>query len=189
MRVDILCGPTAVGKNWVTDRLKDTHQLVVSTTTRQPRDQEVNGIDNYFISISEFERALKHGEMATAFVYKDNYYGYYVEELENINQSSKRPVAIIYYLALNVFLEKFPNSKIFFIFPSQSRKAMELLRKRMLGRSAGEFLARWNDTLRQMKAMYIEKPTLLEKYPGSELFTIDNDESALKLIERMKQLD
>lgn len=184
--VDILSGPTAVGKNWVAERLKNSHQFLIPTTSRSPGSDERHGVNYYFISKQEYERALLKGEFVTTFTMGRHYYGYRGIEFEKITSQKYTPLAIIYYKVLDPFLEKFPNSRIYFMFPPFSQRGLELLKRRMLSRTVWQFEARWKDTLEQMQAMYVTKPDLLEKYPNSKLYAITDDRSALSLIRELK---
>lgn len=185
--VDILTGPTAVGKNWVVDRLKTSHKFLIPTTSRPQRSDEEHGVQYYFVSKKKYEELLLKGEFITTFTMGNQYYGYQKSVLEEISTQKYIPLATIYYKVLDPFLEKFPNSRIYFMFPTFTKKGLELLRKRMLSRTVWQFEARWKDTLEQMRAMYETKPTLLEKYPNSKLYAITNDKSALKLIKDMQK--
>lgn len=185
--VDIISGPTAVGKSWVVDRLKRTHQYVVPTTSRPRRQDEVNGVDYYFVTRTEYEKAILKGEMATTFILDKYYYGYSGKEFEKISNNNKKPLVIIYYKVLDPFLEKFPNSQIYFMFPPYTEKGLELLKRRMMSRTVVNFDARWRDTLEQMYEMYVAKPNLLARYPNSKLYTIEDDRSALKLIKDLEK--
>lgn len=185
--VDILSGPTAIGKNWVAKQLKGTHQFLIPTTSRNPGSDERHGVDYYFISKQEYEKKLLKGEFATTFTLGRHYYGFRVVELEKITSGKYIPIAIIYYKVLDPFLEKFPNSRIHFMFPPFTQKGLDLLRKRMLSRTVWQFEARWKDTLEQMQAMYVTKPGLLEKYPNSKLYKITDDRSTSKLINILKK--
>ncbi len=185
--VDILCGPTAVGKTWVSMRLKNTHKFIVPTTTRPQATDEKHGEDYYFITHEQYERGLLSGKFVTTFKIGRNYFGYQGSEFERIVSGKKTPLAIIYYKALDSFLAKFPNSRIHLMFPPFTEKGLNLLKMRMLSKTAWQFEARWKDTLEQMKAMYVTKPSLLEKYKNSKLYEITNDRSALKLIKDLKK--
>lgn len=185
--VDILSGPTAVGKNWVAKQLKGTHQFLIPTTSRNPGSDERHGVDYYFISKLQYERALLKGEFVTTFTLGRHYYGYRGIEFEKITSNRYVPLAIIYYKVLDPFLEKFPNSRIYFMFPPFTQKGLDLLKKRMLSRTVWQFAARWKDTLEQMQAMYVTKPSLLEKYPNSKLYQITDDRSSVKLINDLKK--
>lgn len=184
--VDILCGPTAVGKTWVSLRLTDSHEFIVPTTTRKPASDEIQGEDYYFITKEQYEKALLSGKFVTTFKIGRNYFGFQGSEFERIVSGKKTPLAIIYYKELDSFLKKFPNSRIHFMFPPFTKKGLDFLKMRMLSKTVWQFEARWRDTLQQMQAMYAAKPTLLEKYNNSKLYEITNNRSALKLIRDLK---
>lgn len=65
-RVVVLAGPTAVGKGTVVSRIiakfPDVH-MSVSATTREPRPGEVDGVNYFFVSSSEFDRLIAHDEL------------------------------------------------------------------------------------------------------------------------------
>ena len=61
----ILAGPSGSGKSTLCNRLVDAqlgYKRVVTTTTRPPRDQEVNGVDYHFFSSAEFTRRVDADE-------------------------------------------------------------------------------------------------------------------------------
>lgn len=185
--IDILTGPTAVGKNWVAERLNKTHRTLVSITSRPKREGEIDGEDYYFIDERVFEESLRHGEMATTFTFDGHYYGYLKSELDNAKERNLIPLAMIYYKVLPDFITRFPNHFIYFMYPPFNNKGLNLLKKRMLSRSAGDFEMRWQDTLEQMHAMYKAKPNLMDIYSKSRLYEIKDDQSAWKLIRDLKR--
>ena len=65
-RLDVLAGPSAVGKSTVVHRLRNLVEdlyFSVSMTTREPRPGEVDGVDYYFVSPEVFEQRIAAGEM------------------------------------------------------------------------------------------------------------------------------
>ena len=63
----VITGPSGVGKTTIIESLlKSDPDLVysVSLTTRQPRPDEVDGVDYRFVSKEEFQRAIAAGEFA-----------------------------------------------------------------------------------------------------------------------------
>jgi guanylate kinase len=61
----ILAGPAGSGKSTLCNRLVDAqlgYKRVVTTTTRPPRDQEVDGVDYHFFASAEFTRRVEAGE-------------------------------------------------------------------------------------------------------------------------------
>jgi len=72
-------GPSGVGKTTLCREVcesLDGVEIAVSTTTREPREGEVDGVDYDFISREEAERGVEAGEYIEHVTYHDNIYGY-----------------------------------------------------------------------------------------------------------------
>ncbi len=71
----VISGPSGVGKDSVLRAMKARHlpfHFVITTTTRPPRPDEVDGRDYFFISKEEFARKIENDEFFEyAIVYKD----------------------------------------------------------------------------------------------------------------------
>lgn len=74
----IISGPSGCGKSTllkeVYKNISDYH-FSISTTTREPRIGEVNGVDYFFVSKEEFEEDIKKGNFLEYAKVHDNYYG------------------------------------------------------------------------------------------------------------------
>lgn len=60
----ILAGPTGTGKSTLCNAMTQKYegiQRVITSTTRAPREGEVNGVDYYFFSREEFDRKIEEG--------------------------------------------------------------------------------------------------------------------------------
>ena len=73
----ILTGPSASGKTAVCLYLQEHFNIkkVVTHTTREKRQGEVNGIDYHFVSVEEFEKLKKDGYFIETVKFNNNYYG------------------------------------------------------------------------------------------------------------------
>lgn len=61
----VISGPSGVGKDSVLNHMKARNlpfHFVVTTTTREPRPGEKNGVDYNFVSLAEFERMIDRDE-------------------------------------------------------------------------------------------------------------------------------
>jgi guanylate kinase len=61
----VIAGPAGSGKSTLCDRLvheRADFSRVVTTTTRPPRDGEINGVHYHFFSPAEFRRKIQNGE-------------------------------------------------------------------------------------------------------------------------------
>jgi len=62
----VLHGPSGVGKDSVIDRLRERTGIhrATSTTSRAPREDEVDGVHYHFVTEREFERRMARGHFA-----------------------------------------------------------------------------------------------------------------------------
>ena len=74
----ILSGPSGAGKSTIIDRASSKigdFYFSISTTTREPREGEVDGVDYYFTDKESFERDIEAGEFLEYAQVHGNYYG------------------------------------------------------------------------------------------------------------------
>lgn len=73
----VLVGESASGKSSIEKYLVENYEYdkVVSYTTRQPRANEVDGVDYHFISVGKFLNLKEQGFFAETAVYNNWYYG------------------------------------------------------------------------------------------------------------------
>jgi len=92
----IITAPSGAGKTSITRYLLIKFpQLAfsVSAATRQPRKDEKNGVDYYFINLDEFRQKIQHNEfLEWEMVYEGKYYGTLRSELERIWANKQIPV-------------------------------------------------------------------------------------------------
>lgn len=148
----LLTGPSGVGKTTVAQSLlKELPNLerVVTITTREPRPNEKNGVDYYFISRDEFENRIKNGQM---FEY-DEHYGYFYgnsrEELEKIWAKNKIALMVLDLSGVKTVLKTFPKATSIFLIPD----TLNNLKQRILQRpmSDEDFRKRWTKATAEME--------------------------------------
>ncbi len=74
----VLSGPSGAGKSTIIEAASSEigdYYFSVSTTTRESRDGEVDGVDYYFVTKEEFEEGIKRGDFLEYAKVHDNYYG------------------------------------------------------------------------------------------------------------------
>ncbi len=74
----ILSSPSGAGKTTITKKIQQKYQsfkISVSHTTREPRSNEINGIDYNFVSHEEFKRLIDEKQFYEYAKIFDNYYG------------------------------------------------------------------------------------------------------------------
>lgn len=61
-----LTGSSASGKSTIEKMLRDMYNFkkIISVTTRKPRDEEINGIDYFFVNNQQFDLMLRNGKFA-----------------------------------------------------------------------------------------------------------------------------
>jgi guanylate kinase len=95
-KILIITAPSGAGKTSITRYLMEQFpQLAfsISAATRQPRLNEQNGVDYYFMSEGKFQEKIKNKEFAEwEMVYEGKYYGTLKSELERIWQNNQVPV-------------------------------------------------------------------------------------------------
>lgn len=132
----IFSAPSGAGKSTLVNYLlgqRSDLEFSVSCTTRQPRGQEQNGREYYFISNDEFLRRVKNDEFVEyENVYADTYYGTLKSEIERIEQKGHHVVFDVDVKG-GINLKKYFGDKAlsFFVAPP----SVEELRRRLIGRA------------------------------------------------------
>ena len=80
----VLSGPGGVGKSTVAQKLREVGDfwVSISATTRNPRNNEVNGEDYFFVSNDEFTRMINADEFLEWAEFAGNRYGTPQEKVE-----------------------------------------------------------------------------------------------------------
>jgi len=75
----VLVGPSGSGKTTLYDHLKKLYPqklvLSVSSTTRKPRNGEVNGVHYHFVTMDEFKKEVTDEKFLEYFEVHGNCYG------------------------------------------------------------------------------------------------------------------
>jgi guanylate kinase len=92
----IFSAPSGAGKTTIVRALLDRFDQLsfsISACSRQPRPNEINGKDYYFLSADEFREKINANEFIEwEEVYKDHYYGTLRNEVERLWQQGKTVV-------------------------------------------------------------------------------------------------
>ena len=81
----VLTGASASGKTVTALDLQKRHGLVkaITTTTREKRVGETDGVEYFFISKEEFEKRLKENKFVEHSLYNGNFYGCGVDQISD----------------------------------------------------------------------------------------------------------
>ncbi len=148
----VITGPSGVGKTTIIESLLKSDpnlKYSVSLTTRQPRPGEVNGVDYFFVSDEEFQKAIANEEFAEWSVVYGKYYGRLKRNLEEQMRFSDVLVGIDVQGALKL-RNKYPEGVFIFILP-RSQKALELQLRGRKTDDESSVKTRLDAALREMK--------------------------------------
>ncbi|HWJ92201.1 MAG TPA: guanylate kinase, partial [Flavisolibacter sp.] len=122
-KIIIITAPSGAGKTSITRYLLNTYSdrlaFSISAATRQPRSNEKDGVDYYFIGLEEFTNRIQHGAFVEwEMVYEGKYYGTLKSELQRIWSEGKIPVLDIDVKGAIHVQEQYPeNTLTLFIEP------------------------------------------------------------------------
>ena len=93
----VFSAPSGSGKTTIVQHLLAQPELKldfsISATSRDPRPEEVEGKDYYFLSLENFKKKIKSDEfLEWEEVYRDNFYGTLKSEIQRIWNSGKNVI-------------------------------------------------------------------------------------------------
>ena len=131
----IVCGPSGVGKTSLCEELLeqfDRLQFSVSYTTRQPREDEVDGEDYHFVGEETFRQMREGDEFAEWARVHGNFYGTSFEVIRRAWERGEDLLFDIDYQGARQLQEHFPQSSGVLVIPPD----METLAERLRGRGS-----------------------------------------------------
>ena len=133
----ILSAPSGCGKDTVFQEIKKIRNDVVesvSATTRKPREGEVDGVNYYFKTESDFQLMVVNDELLEYARYNNCYYGTPVSEVEKAIDNGKICLLIIDVQGAQSILKVRPDAISIFLLPP----SLEVLEKRLVNRSTND---------------------------------------------------
>ncbi len=98
----ILVGPSASGKTYIGKELEKKNFLkVVTYTTREKRNGEIDGVDYHFLNIEEFKRLKANNYFFETVLYNNNYYGTAFNTITSNSYLIVEPSGLLKYQKLN----------------------------------------------------------------------------------------
>lgn len=88
----IISGPSGCGKSTLLKEVYkeiDDYYFSISTTTRQPRVGEEDGVDYYFVSKEDFEKDIENNDFLEYAKVHDNYYGTSLKPIKKALEEGK----------------------------------------------------------------------------------------------------
>lgn len=130
----VISGPSGAGKGTICNELvkDDNIWLSTSMTTREPRGEEKDGVEYFFVSKEEFEQRIKDDKfLEYAIVHNNRYYGTPKDKIEEkLNEGIDVILEIDIQGALKV-KEKIESAICIFIMPP----SMDILKERLIKRN------------------------------------------------------
>lgn len=133
----ILSAPSGCGKDTVFQEIKKIRNDVVesvSATTRKPREGEVDGVNYYFKTESDFQLMVVNDELLEYARYNNCYYGTPVSEVEKAIDNGKICFLIIDVQGAQSILKVRPDAISIFLLPP----SLDVLEKRLVNRSTND---------------------------------------------------
>lgn len=133
----ILSAPSGCGKDTVFQELRKVRNDVVesvSATTRAPRDGEIEGINYYFKSESDFQLMVVNDELLEYAKYNNCYYGTPIAGVEKAINEGKVCFLIIDVQGAQRIMSQRPDSISIFLLPP----SLEILRSRLENRCTND---------------------------------------------------
>lgn len=129
-KIIIITAPSGAGKTTIVRKLLSEMPVLafsISAATRQPRAEEVDGRDYYFLSAEEFHRRIEADEFAEyEMVYAGKYYGTLRSELERIWQHQRYPLVDIDVKGALSIKEKYHGSALTIFIQPPSIEALRV---------------------------------------------------------------
>lgn len=134
-KIIIITAPSGAGKTSITRHLLANFPQLsfsISAATRQPRSNETDGKDYYFISLQEFRDKIKNNDFVEwEMVYEGKYYGTLKSEIQRLWDNKLCPLLDIDVKGAIHVQQQYPDSSLsLFIEPP----SVDELRRRLLSR-------------------------------------------------------
>ena len=132
----LIVGPTCVGKTTLINALKERIPdagVIISTTTRDIRPNEVNGVDYEFTTDEDFEKRQKAGEFYEAVRRPTGYYGSSRFQVQDLLQKHPIVFGALDVEGCRIVKSMDPETLVIFLYPGDMADLSERLRLRGTG--------------------------------------------------------
>jgi guanylate kinase len=141
----VLSGPSGSGKSSIIQEIekKLPCSLVVSTTTREPREGEVDGVDYHFLSRKSFQDLVTAGEFIEYMEFNGNLYGIQKPDLREHVEGDKTVILDLSCSGARKVKGIYEDATLIFLLPPSYDIARQRLLKR--GMAQDEIVLREQD--------------------------------------------
>ncbi len=129
----VVSGPSGVGKRTVLRKYMAEHPRAchsVSATTRDPRPNEVDGVDYFFLSFEEFDRQIRTNQMLEYAYYNHHCYGTPKKGVEDARAAGRNVILEIEVNGAMQVKKLCPDATLVFIMPPSWKELERRLRER-----------------------------------------------------------
>jgi guanylate kinase len=129
----VISGPSGVGKDSVIQQMKSRQlpfHFVVTATTRPARDEEVHGVDYFFLSSDEFAEKIEKDELIEYAIVYNDYKGIPKDQVRKALDSGKDVVMRIDVQGAATIREKYPQALLIFLTTNSEEEMVNRLRAR-----------------------------------------------------------
>ncbi|MBI4861424.1 MAG: guanylate kinase [Candidatus Riflebacteria bacterium] len=139
----VVSGPSGAGKSTLCERFVDAHptaELIITTTTREARRGEQDGIDYHFVTEEAFKKGIERGDFLEHALVHGNYYGSPRKAVDEARQAGRDVILEIDIQGGLAVKSRIPDALLIFVTPSD----VSVLKQRLLGRGtdSAESIAR-----------------------------------------------
>lgn len=139
----VMSGPSGTGKGTICAELLEHKSndlfLSVSSTTREKRKGEEDGVTYNYTTVDRFKQMIENGEMLEYAMYSGNYYGTPKKTVEDMLSAGKNVLLEIEPQGALKVKEAFPEAVLMFIIPPSMKELKKRLSER--GRENEEQIA------------------------------------------------
>lgn len=172
-----MSGPSGTGKGTICEKLLENKEndifLSVSSTTREIRKNEIDGVTYNYTTEDNFKKMIENGEMLEYAVYSGNYYGTPKKTVEDMLEKGKNVLLEIEPQGALKVKEKMPDAELMFIVPPSMKELKKRLEER--GRESAEQIA---ERLEAAKWEFTQSP----KY--NSVFVNDDLDACVREVEQ-----
>ncbi|MCC8160992.1 MAG: guanylate kinase [Oscillospiraceae bacterium] len=173
----VMSGPSGTGKGTICEKLLENKEndifLSVSSTTREIRKNEIDGVTYNYTTEDNFKKMIENGEMLEYAVYSGNYYGTPKKTVEDMLEKGKNVLLEIEPQGALKVKEKMPDAELMFIVPPSMKELKKRLEER--GRESAEQIA---ERLEAAKWEFTQSP----KY--NSVFVNDDLDACVREVEQ-----